>query len=63
LAFRDIEPQAPTHFLVIPKKIIPGISYAEDCDEQLLGRLLITAKKVAAAENLTKGFRVGESKK
>ncbi|ELU06925.1 hypothetical protein CAPTEDRAFT_184620 [Capitella teleta] len=58
LAFRDIEPQSPVHFLVIPKKIIPGISYAEDCDQQLLGHLMLTAKKVAEAENLVKGYRV-----
>jgi len=52
LAFRDINPQAPTHFLVIPKKPIPRLSAAEDIDEQLLGHLLLVARKVAAQEGL-----------
>ncbi len=52
LAFRDINPQAPTHFLVIPKKPIPKLSDAEEIDEQLLGHLLLVARKVAAQEGL-----------
>ncbi len=35
LAFRDITPEAPTHFLVIPKKVIPMLEQAEDSDEQV----------------------------
>lgn len=35
LAFRDVNPQAPTHFLVIPKKFITGISAAEDTDREV----------------------------
>lgn len=58
VAIKDINPQAPVHFLVIPKKPIPQLSQAEDSDEQLLGHLLVVAKKVAAEQNLAKGFRV-----
>ena len=58
LAFRDISPQAPTHILVIPKKIIPSLAHAEDDDQALLGHLLATVKKVAAQESLDNGYRV-----
>ncbi|WP_219730033.1 histidine triad nucleotide-binding protein [Sodalinema gerasimenkoae] len=58
LAFRDIAPQAPTHFLVIPKKAIPKLADADDSDEQLLGHLLIIARTVAETERLEKGYRV-----
>ncbi|MFO8038443.1 MAG: histidine triad nucleotide-binding protein [Sodalinema sp.] len=58
LAFRDIAPQAPTHFLVIPKKSIPKLADADDSDEQLLGHLLIIARTIATREQLEKGYRV-----
>merc|ERR1711973_640641 len=58
LAFRDINPKAPVHYLVIPKKPIPQLSKAEDSDEQLLGHLLLVARKVAAEQKLDDGFRV-----
>ena len=47
LAFRDINPQAPVHFLVIPKKPIAKLSDAADEDQALLGYLLLVANKVA----------------
>merc|ERR1712183_91973 len=53
LAFRDINAQAPTHFLVIPK-----LEKASDEDSQLLGHLLTVARKVADQEKLEKGYRV-----
>ncbi|XP_005865586.1 PREDICTED: histidine triad nucleotide-binding protein 1 [Myotis brandtii] len=56
LAFHDISPQAPTHFLVIPKKHISQISVAEDDDENLLGHLMIVGKKCAADLGLKKGY-------
>lgn len=52
LAFRDINPQAPVHFLVIPKKPIPKLSDAGEDDRELLGHLLLVARQVAAAEGL-----------
>ncbi|XP_069447725.1 adenosine 5'-monophosphoramidase HINT1 [Ovis canadensis] len=58
LAFHDISPQAPTHFLVIPKKHISQISAAEDDDESLLGHLMIVGKKCAADLGLKKGYRM-----
>ncbi len=58
LAFRDINPQAPVHILVIPKKPIPQLSLAEPEDHPVLGHLLLTAKRIAAAEGLTNGYRI-----
>jgi histidine triad (HIT) family protein len=58
LAFKDVTPQAPTHILVIPKKPIPQISLAEDSDRELLGHLLLTAKKVADRVGLKNGYRI-----
>jgi histidine triad (HIT) family protein len=58
LAFRDVAPQAPTHILVIPKKPIPQLSLAEDSDRDLLGHLLLTAKKVAEQVGLKNGYRL-----
>ena len=55
LAFRDISPQAPTHVLVIPKKVIPRIAEAEDSDQALLGHLLLKARSVAAELGLADG--------
>ncbi|XP_063835809.1 adenosine 5'-monophosphoramidase HINT1 [Ostrinia nubilalis] len=59
VAFHDVNPQAPTHILVIPRKPIAQLSKADDEDEQLLGHLMIAARKVAAQEGLDKsGFRL-----
>lgn len=58
LAFRDIAPEAPVHFLVVPKIVIPRIALAEESHEALLGHLLLTAAKVARAEGIAEsGFR------
>lgn len=58
LAFKDVNPQAPTHILVIPKKPIPRLSDCSQVDSSLLGHLLMTVKKVAEQANLTQGYRV-----
>jgi histidine triad (HIT) family protein len=58
LAFRDINPQAPVHILVIPKKPIPKLADAESQDHALMGHLLLTVKRVAVAAGLTNGYRV-----
>jgi histidine triad (HIT) family protein len=58
LAFRDINPQAPTHVLVIPKKPLVNLTDAESEDQALLGHLLLTVKKVAEKLGLTNGYRV-----
>lgn len=57
LAFRDISPQAPTHVLVIPKKAMVSLAHAEENDAELLGHLLIIARKVAEQEGLVNGYR------
>lgn len=58
LAFRDINPQAPTHFLVIPKKEIVSLAELRDDDEAIVGRCIMVASKVAAAEGLDNGYRL-----
>lgn len=55
LAFHDINPQAPTHVLIVPKKPIPRISEAAPEDHQVLGHLLIKAADVAKQLGLTQG--------
>ena len=56
-AFRDINPQAPTHVLVIPKRVIARLSAATDSDAGTLGHLLVVAGKIAAERGLSGGFR------
>lgn len=59
LAFRDINPQAPVHVLVVPKTVIPRLGEAVADQGALLGHLLLTAAAVARAEGLADtGFRV-----
>ncbi len=57
MAFRDIQPQAPVHILVIPKKPIKRLSKAEALDKSILGHLLYTASEIAKKENL-EDFRI-----
>jgi len=58
LAFRDINPQAPTHILVIPKKHIKSMNEASPEDEACLGKLMLAAKEIAKQENLSEdGYR------
>ncbi|WP_028583593.1 histidine triad nucleotide-binding protein [Desulfogranum mediterraneum] len=53
IAFRDIAPQAPVHFLVIPKKHIQGPAAVAREDEELIGRLMRIGAKIAAQEGLS----------
>ena len=56
LAFRDIDPKAPTHVLVIPKEHVPSLN--EATEPEMLGRLLLVAKSLAASEGLASdGYR------
>lgn len=57
LAFRDINPQAPTHVLVIPRKPIPTIDDISPGDEALVGHLFRVASQVAEQEGLDNGYR------
>lgn len=57
-AFRDINPAAPTHILIIPKKHISFMPDAEPEDEALMGKLLLKANEIAEREGLSDdGFR------
>lgn len=58
LAFRDIAPQAPTHFLVIPKKPIASVDQLADDDAALVGRIWLVIRDLARQENLGDGYRV-----
>ena len=59
VAFRDINPQAPSHILVIPRRHIARLADAGDSDGAVLARLLLVAAKVAAAEGLAEsGYRI-----
>jgi histidine triad (HIT) family protein len=60
LAFRDIAPQAPTHFLVIPKDRdgLSMLEKAEERHEAMIGHLMVVAAKVATQEGLAEGYRV-----
>jgi histidine triad (HIT) family protein len=58
LAFRDIDPQAPVHILIIPKKPIEQLNDAEVSDRELLGHLIFVAHKVAEKEGVAEGYRL-----
>ncbi|MEJ6524139.1 MAG: histidine triad nucleotide-binding protein [Opitutales bacterium] len=58
IAIEDIEPQAPIHILIIPKKKIARIELADEADAPILGHLLLTARKLAKLQNLDAGFRI-----
>ena len=58
LAFRDIDPKAPTHILIIPKKEIPKISEAAAEDQNLIGHLLLKAGDIARSEGVSDNFRL-----
>ncbi len=58
VAFRDINSQAPTHILIIPKKHIPTLAEASEQEGGLLGNLLLMARQVAEDQNLRDGYRV-----
>lgn len=59
LAFRDIQPVAPVHVLVIPKQPIPRVGDAADHDGALLGELLLACREVARIEGIAaSGYRV-----
>ncbi|XP_038072334.1 uncharacterized HIT-like protein Synpcc7942_1390 isoform X2 [Patiria miniata] len=58
MAFRDVNPVAPVHIIVIPRKPIPCLSESSDADAPLLGHLMTVARKVAALEELKDGFRI-----
>lgn len=58
LAFRDLNPQAPVHILVIPKKPVPKVTDATSADRELLGHLLVIAGRIAKDEGHGDAFRL-----
>ena len=58
LAIRDINPQAPTHVLIFPKRAVPRIAEATPDDHKLLGHLLLKAAEVAKTLDLKGGYRL-----
>jgi len=58
LAFRDINPQAPLHVLIVPKQHISTLNDLQDADEALVGKLYLAAKKIAADNGVAdEGYR------
>lgn len=59
LAFRDINPQAPVHILIIPKKHIATTNDITEEDAELIGKMTLTAKQIAAEQNISEnGYRL-----
>jgi histidine triad (HIT) family protein len=58
MAFRDVNPQAPVHVLLIPKKEIPRLADATDEDQAVLGHLMVTAGKIARQLGVDNAFRL-----
>ena len=57
IVFKDINPKARVHLLIVPKKHIHSVAYLEDEDMNLVGRLILTARDVAKKENLS-GYKL-----
>lgn len=58
VAFRDLNPQAPTHILVIPRKPIPTLNEVQPEDAELIGKLFLAAAKIAEQEGIARsGYR------
>ena len=59
VAFHDVNPQAPVHVLIVPKKVIPRLGAATESDNKILGKLLLVAGKLAKELGIEKsGYRV-----
>lgn len=58
IVIHDIQPQAPVHVLIVPKKPIPRVGEADPADQAVLGHLLLVARRVATQLDLANGFRL-----
>jgi histidine triad (HIT) family protein len=56
-AFRDINPQAPAHILIVPRKHIDSLAETTAADQEMLGYLHLVAARMAKSEGLSQGFR------
>lgn len=57
VVFKDINPQAPVHLLIIPRKHIPSVNHVEIEDKNLMGELILTAQKIAKEKKLN-GYKL-----
>jgi len=58
VAFQDVNPQAPVHVLIVPKRVVPRLADATENDRALLGKLLLVARDLAKKLDLSSGYRV-----
>ena len=58
IVLHDIQPQAPVHLLIVPKKLIPRVAELSPADSSIAGHLLLVAAEVAKKLNLAAGFRI-----
>ncbi len=58
IAFNDINPQAPLHALLVPKKVIPMLSESSEEHQSLLGHLMLVAPKIAKEQGYQDAFRI-----
>ena len=58
VAFHDVNPQAPVHVLIVPKRVVPRLTEATEDDRALLGKLLLVARDIAKKLDLSSGYRV-----
>lgn len=58
IAFNDINPQAPVHFLVIPKEHIKSANFINDDNKELIGHIIFIASKIAKEAGLEEGYRI-----
>jgi len=56
-AFEDLDPQAPTHVLVVPKKHLPGLKEATSGDAEMVGRCHLAAAEIARQRGIENGYR------
>ena len=59
LAFKDVEPKAPVHILIVPKNHIPSLNHLELKDKELIGELFLVAQKIAREQKVAEtGYRL-----
>ena len=58
IAFHDVNPQAPVHVLIVPKRVVLRLTEATENDRALLGKLLLVARDIAKKLELSTGYRV-----
>src|SRR5262249_33007934 len=58
IAFHEVNPQAPVHVLIVPKKVVPRLTDATEDDRAILGKLLLVSRDIAKELGLSSGYRV-----